>query len=287
MRYIDLHVHSVYSDGTMTPAWLVDHAVKLGLGAVALTDHDSIEGVKEALAAGEAWNKKGASIRVIPGVELSVAYKDRDIHLLGLFIDPDNRRLSQALDKMRGRRDARNEEMARKLAAGGILISMEEILKEVPENTAVTRAHFAACLVKKGYVKSNKEAFEKYLGSDGPYFAARKYIPPEEAIELIREAGGIPILAHPLIYKLAGKELEALIVRLKGAGLMGLEALYSANTAADEAYALTLAHRYGLMISGGSDFHGTNKPDLELGRGRGNLKVPETVLAALEKSLSK
>ena len=280
MNRIDLHVHSVYSDGTMTPAELTDLAVEKELSAMALTDHDSISGLPEARERAAWWRDRGKPIRIIPGVELSVAYGTGDIHMLGLGIRPEDRGLEDLLELMNERREERNREMAERFCRAGIEITYEELTEEEPD-AVLTRAHFAALLVKKGYVRNNNEAFEKYLDSSSAFYVPRVYVEPEEGIRVIREAGGIPILAHPLIYKMTRGELEELICRLREAGLEGIEAIYSSYTNQEEDYAKSLAHRYGLLISGGSDYHGANKPALELGSGRGNLFVPETILGQL------
>lgn len=277
MKYIDLHVHSNVSDGTFTPAQLVEEAQKCNLAAFALTDHDTTDGVREAQ---EAAN--GTSVEVLAGVEISAGYKEKDIHILGLMLDPDYEPLQTSLKKAKLSRETRNEQMAENLAKGGLDIDIDRLRASFEPGTVLTRAHFAKYLLETKQISSISEAFEHYLSADGPYYVPRKYISPEDAIALIKRAGGIPVLAHPLIYHLPEEELDALIKRLKEAGLAGLEVFYSSNTGFDEGIARRYANRYDLIMTGGSDFHGANKPQISLGSGRGNLKIPYSVLENLK-----
>lgn len=278
MKYIDLHVHSTASDGTLSPAQLVHMASEINLYAMALTDHDTVDGIFEAL---EEIKRCNLTLTLVPGIELSAAYKESDIHILGLFIDYTSNVLKSALDGAKEERNSRNEKMVQNFRNAGIEISMEDLLTE-NKGAVITRAHFAKHLVKKGYAKTPNDAFNQYLSSDGPFFVKRSYLSPEASIELILKTGGIPILAHPLLYKLKDNELEALVCRLKAAGLAGLEALYSSNINNDEAYMRSLAKKYNLLLSGGSDFHGSVKPLIQLGRGRGSLNIPRQILTDLE-----
>ncbi len=278
---IDLHVHSNHSDGTLSPKELVQLAVKTGLSAFALTDHDTVSGVAEAKEAAAVSTAKGQPITVISGTEISAAYQNRDIHILGLFIDETNSALLEHLEQAVCGRDRRNETMAERFHALGIPVTLEELRLENPD-TVITRAHFAKYLLEKNYVKTREEAFQRYLSYDAPCFVPREYMQPEQAISLILNAGGIPVLAHPLLYKLKPKELDSLLERLTAAGLKGLEVFYSSNTSFEESIAYGLANRFGLFMTGGSDFHGSNKPNLFLGTGRDhNLSVPDSVLQPL------
>lgn len=281
MKYIDLHVHSNASDGTDTPAELVKRAVSIDLSAFALTDHDTIAGIREAMDAAKAYKKQGKMIHVIPGIELSVAYKGTDIHILGLCIDYRNEAFCNALNKVKEERDRRNEKMAENLAKAGIDISIDK-LREEDKDAVLTRAHFAKYLVKTGIVETNQEAFSKFLSSDGPYYVPREYLSPKKGIDLIKMAGGVPVLAHPLLYKLSDARLNELIKDLKEDGLVGIETFYSMNTGFDEAYVKKLANKYDLLMTGGSDYHGTVKPLIKLGVGKGNLKIPYSLLEKLE-----
>ncbi|MFV0344422.1 MAG: PHP domain-containing protein [Anaerocolumna sp.] len=284
MDYIDLHVHSNASDGTLSPTEVVNLAIAKELKAIALTDHDTISGLKEARGAALFHSNTKTPLRIIPGTEISVSYKNRDIHLLGLFVDPDNKELDHALQNAILNRDSRNEKMAENLRNAGIDITIEK-MRSTEGKAVLTRAHFAKYMTEHGFTKSNQEAFQKYLNDDSPYYVAREYLSPKEAITLIHGAKGLAILAHPLLYKYDLKGVEELVSFLSALGLDGIEAIYSSNTGFDEGHLRRIANKYGLGISGGSDFHGANKPHLDIGTGKGNLKVPYTILEELEKRL--
>ena len=282
---IDLHVHSNHSDGTCSPEELVALAQASEVSVFALTDHDTVSGVCSAKEAAAKSATSGPEVNVIAGVEISAAYKKKDIHILGLFVDETNPVLLSALEEAVTARDARNEHMAERFRALGIPLTLEDLRLMNPD-TVITRAHFANYLIKHGHVKSSQEAFSRYLGYDSPCFVPREYMQPERAISLILQAGGIPVLAHPLLYKLPPAELEALIKRLSDAGLKGLEVYYSSNTNFDEQICFGLANRFGLLMTGGTDFHGDNKPNLYLGTGRNdNLNIPEQLLEPLYRAL--
>lgn len=285
MDYIDLHVHSNASDGTLSPTEVVDLAISTGLRAIALTDHDTLIGINEARSAALLHSDASNPIRIIPGTEISVSYRNRDIHLLGLFIDPDNKDLDIALQAAIKNRDERNEKMAANLRGAGIDITIEKI-RQKEGNAVLTRAHFAKYMTECGYTKSNDDAFKRYLHDNSPYYVAREYISPKDAIELIHNANGLAILAHPLLYKYDLKEVEELVALFCSFGLDGVEAIYSSNTGFDEGHMRRIANKYGLAISGGSDFHGSNKPHLNIGTGKGNLKIPYAILEQLEKRLN-
>ena len=277
---IDLHVHSNHSDGTLSPEELVTLAKNTGVSAFALTDHDTVSGIQKAKAA-----TAGSGVTVISGTELSAAYQKKDIHILGLFIDETNPSLLTALEEAVMARDSRNERMAERFRSLGIPLTLEDLRLMNPD-TVITRAHFAKYLIEHNHVKNSEEAFRRYLNYDAPCFVPREYMQPERAISLILQAGGIPVLAHPLLYKLLPAELEALLQRLTDAGLKGLEVYYSSNTNFDEQICYGLANRFGLLMTGGTDFHGANKPNLYLGTGRNhNLNIPETLLTPLYEHL--
>jgi len=284
---IDLHVHSDHSDGTLSPEELVTLAVQTGLSAFALTDHDTVSGIGRAKRAATLTDDRSSKLTVISGTEISAAYQKRDIHILGLFIDETNPALIQALEDAVGARDHRNERMAERFRSLGIPLTLEDLRLSNPD-TVITRAHFAKYLIEHHHVKTSEEAFRRYLNYDAPCFVPREYMQPERAISLILQAGGIPVLAHPLLYKLPPAELEALIKRLKEAGLAGLEVYYSSNTGFDEQICYGLANRFDLLMTGGTDFHGANKPNLYLGTGRNhNLDIPDTLLEPLYRYLQK
>lgn len=286
MKYIDLHVHSNASDGTLTPTEVVNLAASLSLSAIALTDHDTIAGVAEAQAAALVMSDTSNPLRIIPGAEISAAYNGRDIHILGLFLDIENKALINTLNEAVVKRDERNEKMAANLRTAGIDITLDK-LKEAEGEAVLTRAHFAKYMTEHRFTKSNKDAFDRFLNDSSPYYVSRDYLSPEATIDLIHKAGGLAVLAHPLLYKYNLDQLDVLIALLADYGLDGIETIYSLNTGFDEGIIRRYANRYNLVITGGSDFHGSNKPDISLGSGKGNLKVPETLLESLEKRLKK
>lgn len=265
---IDLHVHSNCSDGTFTPEELVSYALEKKLRAFALTDHDSVDGISRASRAA-----RGTSLTVIPGVELSSDYKGQDIHILGLGVRMEDPVFLGYLEDFRKARDARNQKMMQKLQEHGVAISRQQMEKEFPD-CVWTRAHFARYLRDHGYVRDMREGFLRYVGDNAPCFVPKEQISPFEAVKLLLENGAHPVLAHPLLYRLSSSELEALVEGLCSQGLQGLEAIYSLNRFSDESSMKQLAKRHGLCITGGSDFHGSNKPDIDLGTGRGNLNIP-------------
>lgn len=283
MQQIDLHVHSTCSDGTYTPTQLVDYAMEKGLSAFALTDHDSVDGIREALSYAEALRRelpsaqRGTVPEIIPGIELSSEYQGRDIHVLGLYINPEQKTFAEHLKAFVESRHNRNRKMCAKLREYGIDITYEALLEQFP-GSVITRAHYGKYMLEKGYVSSIKEAFQRYIGDHGPCFIPRDKITPAQAVELILQAGGVPILAHPVLYGMGDAHLEVLIHELKEVGLKGIEAIYSSYTPGDERKIRLLAKKYGLILSGGSDFHGSNKPGLDLGVGFGSLFVPEDIL---------
>lgn len=280
MKYIDLHVHSTASDGTLSPSEVVDHAVSLSLSAFALTDHDTVKGISAAKERASYYKAIGTPIEVYSGVEISAGYKEKDIHILGLFVDEHNELLNQSLENALANRNQRNDKIIERFATLGVCITKEELLEDAPDSV-ITRAHFARVLYKRGITTSIQEAFEKYLSDTAPCYVPREYMTPEQAIGLILKANGVPILAHPLLYHLPQEELYELIKRLKNAGLKGLEVYYSSNRGQDEVNLKALASHFNLVASGGSDFHGNVKPQIELGTGKGNLKIPYSVLQNL------
>ena len=282
---IDLHVHSNHSDGTCSPEELVFLAQQSGVSTFALTDHDTVSGIRKAKEAAAHTITSGSPVTVISGVEISAAYQKRDIHILGLFVDETNPVLLASLEEAVTARDLRNERMAERFRELGIPLTLEDLRLMNPD-TVITRAHFANFLIKHGHVKNSQEAFTRYLNYDAPCFVPREYMQPERAVSLILQAGGLPVLAHPLLYKLPPAELEALLLRLSEAGLKGLEVYYSSNTNFDEQICYGLANRFGLLMTGGTDFHGLNKPNLYLGTGRNhNLNIPEQILEPLYDAL--
>lgn len=275
-RYIDLHVHTTASDGTFSPKELIEYASKKNLAAVAITDHDCITGIKEAKEYGKSYD-----VEVVSGIEFSTRYKDTEIHILGLYIDENSDIFLDGLGEIVNTRDERNYEMIKKLNDHGLNITMDDVTNTA-DSYIYTRAHIAKALFQKGYVSSIKEAFIKYIGNDGPCYVPREKVTPQLAIKLILESGGIPILAHPTLYNMDLRQLDVLINELSQIGLMGIEGLYSLYTKSEEKYLKDFANKYDLIISGGSDFHGSNKPDIDLGVGRGNLRIPYEILEIIK-----
>ncbi len=275
-RIVDLHVHSTASDGTCTPSELVSLAKDAGLSAFALTDHDTTLGVAEASALACRMG-----IELIPGIELSTAYGEKEIHIVGLYINPDNELLVQKTREFRECRDNRNEKMLEALRQEGFPITMEALREENPDSV-ITRANIARFLFNHGCIKSVQEAFEKYIGDGCRCYIGRFKITPMEAVSLIHQAGGVAILAHPLLYHMSSVRLQALIDDLKAAGLDGIEAIYSTYTVGEEQLVKKIAAQNQLLISGGSDFHGSNKPSIHLGKGRGHLYIPYSVLSDIK-----
>lgn len=279
MSTIDLHVHSTKSDGSYSPSDLVDYALSKGLKAFALTDHDTVSGIDEAIS-----HAKGKGIEVIPGVELSTDYNGKDIHIVGLYIDRNNPTLLSKLEAFRLARDVRNEKMCEKLRAEGIDIN-PKVIQEAYGESVITRAHYAKYMYDKGYINNVKEAFERYIGDHAKCYVPKEKVTCQEGVKLILDAGGIPILAHPCLYHMSDSVLEGLVSTLKDAGLVGIEAIYSTYTLSEERQIKAIAKKFGLSISGGSDFHGASKPGLDIGTGYGKLEIPYNILLNLRKKL--
>lgn len=272
MNFVDLHVHSNASDGTLTPAKVVELAAQKGLSAIALTDHDTIEGIPEAQEAA-----KNLPLEVIPGIELSCVYLGEEIHILGLYVDLSDKEFLAQTDQLKEIRIKRNEEMINRFQKAGINISLCEVQAGNP-GTVITRAHFARILLEKGYVKSMDQAFKKYLSYTGPYCPRKEKITPEHAMKMLGNCGASPVLAHPYQYHLGDKKTEELVSFLKELGLHGLEVYHSSNNQYESGKLKKLAKKYQLFPTGGSDFHGSNKPDIDLGTGRGGLRISALLL---------
>ena len=279
MKYIDLHVHSTASDGSLTPSELVNYAIVKDLCAFALTDHDTTAGIEEAMKeAGRINTAAGQTIlQVIPGIELSAEYEGKDIHILGLNINHTNPDFLKQLEQFQKTRFARNQKMIELLNLNGFNITPEGIKKRFG-NAVITRAHYAILMVEGGYVKDKDVAFHKYLNPGCLCYVPRTKVSVTDAVEIILKAEGKPVLAHPLLYKLTLRELENLVSLLKPAGLQGIEAIYSSNKWDDESRMKQLAKKYDLFITGGTHFHGTAKPTLDLGVGYGNMRISPELL---------
>lgn len=261
MGYIDLHTHSTASDGTFPPREVVRLAKERRLKALALTDHDTIAGLPEAMAAGQEFG-----IEVIPGVEISARHADGSMHILGYFLDYESEPLARRLTVLQKARQDRNPQIIAKLNQLGIPLTMEQV-ERLSGGGQVGRPHIARALYEGGYVRSLQEAFDIYLGNDGKAYVSKFRFPPEEAMAMIRDAGGIPVLAHPFTLGLHTSEtLRPLLKELMALGLAGIECYYPEHSFGQEALYLFLARELGLLVTGGSDFHGDNKPEVTLGR---------------------
>ena len=279
MDYVDLHVHSNASDGTCTPAEVVGLAAQADLRAIALTDHDTTAGIPEALLAGAA-----CGVEVIPGIEVSSSYKGHEIHILGLFVTAGNPALEAVLKQFRLRRDQRNEEMFRRFADDGITFTPEELNGGNPD-TVITRAHVARALLSKGMGPTLDQIFRKYLQYDGPYCPPKAYVAPDEVLDALLSSGAFPALAHPFQYKLGDKGTMELVGYLTSLGMKGLEVYHSSNNRLESMKLQKMAAACHLLPTGGTDFHGSNKPDISIGRGRGGLRVSSLLLEDIKKAL--
>ncbi len=276
-RFVDLHTHSTESDGTDTPTELVRKAAHKNLAALALTDHDTLSGLDEAILAGQEFG-----IEVIRGCELGVSTRYGEMHLTGLWIPEQPSDLEKKLAVLRDRRLARNRLIVEKLNQMGFPLDYEEVV-EVAAGESVGRPHIATVLLQKGYVASRQEAFFRFLGSGGRAFVPRELPTPEEGVALMAGQGATVCIAHPMLLPCPMTWFDEIIPQLKEQGLSGIEAYHSEHSAAEERFCVELARRYELVLSGGSDYHGKNKPSVDLGRGRGGLRVTTALLEALKR----
>lgn len=272
MKRIDLHSHTTASDGSFTPEELVCLAKQQGVTTLAVTDHDTIAGLPQALAEGER-----AGVEIIPGIEISCLYGMAELHILGYFISPDDPHLAPALIQYQASREERNPRIVQRLQDLGCDVTYAEI-KAAAGSATVGRPHIAQALVRKGYVASIAEAFDRYLADGAPAYIPRLLPSPAEAIGLIRKTGGIPVLAHPAYTSRLKEPFEQVCATLKGFGLLGIEALYSSHSRQQTDRYRSISQNQGLLVTGGSDFHGETKPNLMVGTGYGNLSVPPDLL---------
>jgi len=273
---IDLHTHSTFSDGSDTPEAIALAGDALGLAALALTDHDTVEGLDAFLDA-----QARVKTRLVPGVELSCVFLGRPLHLLGLFIRPDDPAFRALLEDLRLRRERRNEQMAKRLSELGVPFDSEEA-RRFAAGRIVSRVHFARALVGRGTVSSPEEAFRRYIGDHAPAHVPFEDLGPAQAASWIQEAGGVAVVAHPGRFSGRSFRWDQAILDLKEQGIRALETYYGDYGPGEQAYFLELAGRTGMLPAGGSDYHGTYKPGLSLGTGRGSLRIPDSVLPALE-----
>lgn len=267
MKTCDLHTHSVYSDGTFTPAELIDGAIAAGLSAIAMTDHNTVSGLNEFIAAGE-----GKSIELVPGVEFTTADNGIELHILGLFINPETYyTINSYIDKAATLKEESNYRLVKRLQEHGYDITYVEILENSKGH--VNRANIAAELVKKGYIESINWAFKNILHKDYGLYEPPERLSSIETIRFIREIGAVAVWAHPYFH-MTFDQAEEFLPRAVAAGLQGMETIYSTYDDATTEKAKEVCRRFGICESGGSDFHGANKPKISLGKGYGNLRIP-------------
>lgn len=273
--FIDLHTHSTASDGTLTPTALLSLAKEQHLKAIALTDHDTTAGLEEAA---QAAIKN--QIELVSGIEFSSTWKNTSVHIVGLDLNWKDAGFQEALRQFQSSRTRRNIKMIALLQKEGFHISLESVQEAFPSSTC-TRANLARFLVDNGEIPSMREAFDRYLGDHARCYVPREEVTPAQTIDLIHQCGGIAVFAHPVLCRFSISRLEELILELKKSRLDALEVFYSTYTPSDQAAMARLAEKHRLKPSGGSDFHGSNKPLIHLGTGKGNLKIPYTVLKNL------
>lgn len=275
-RLIDLHTHSTASDGRLSPEELVQYAKSRGAAAIALTDHDTVEGIGRALTAGRAM-----ALEVIPGLEISAEHPGGSMHILGYFIDQDHPFLNNELLRLQNARQERNPKIIEKLRALGLSIDFEQV--QALAKGQIGRPHIAQVLLQTGAVNSMEEAFQKYLTKGAPAYVEKFRFSPPEAIHMIRQAGGIAVLAHPFTLNYHSlRDLKELVKGLKNNGLKGIEVFYSEHTPEQTGDYLNLVRELDLCPTGGSDFHGENNPDIDLLSGTGSLRIPYELLENLK-----
>ena len=279
MDRIDLHIHTTASDGTFTPEEVVREASRIGLAAVAITDHDTAAGYASAAAEGE-----NCGLEVVPGIEISTKFRSA-VHILGYYIDAQSPALGEVLDRMHRDREERNVKLCAMLRESGVDIDIERMHARFGD--LVGRPHFAEIMIENGMARDMNDAFERLLNKNKPFFIPRQFLPIERSIEIIREAGGTAVLAHPFQYRLDDAGLRELIEHCMESGLEGMECRYSGYDAAQTAYLEALAAEYGLVRTGGSDFHGAIKGEIRLGEGKGGLNVPYAFLEELRSRRAK
>lgn len=276
MKLIDLHTHSSASDGSLTPRALVDYARQKGAAAIALTDHDTLAGLGEALQ-----TARDTGFELIPGLEISADHSGGGMHVLGYFINPDDPDLHQELRRLQEARQERNPKIVARLQQLGIPVTYEQV--QALSGGQIGRPHIAQAMLEIGAVRNLDEAFRKYLTKGAPAYVEKFRYPPEKAIAVIRRAGGISVLAHPFTLKFASREeLRRMVTDLKEKGLQGLECHYSEHTTEQTGQYISLARDLGLAITGGTDFHGKNKEGVDLLTGYGSLQIPYHLLQDLK-----
>ena len=278
LKKIDLHIHSTFSDGTNSVDELFQIALQKEIDTISITDHDSISSYQEAIICSEKYG-----VSYLPGIELSTDFEGKEIHILGYGIDPDDQPLHHHLDQFIQSRTLRNHEMIALLNSHGFQIAYSELEAMFP-NSILTRAHIARYLVQTKQLSSIQKAF-RYIQDDGPCYVSRERFPAQDAIKLLHDAKGIAVVAHPTLYHLNQKGYEHLFSTLKEADLDGLEGIYSTYSVSEINLMKQYSEKYQLVRSGGTDYHGDNKPYIHMGNGRGQLFIPSSILDALNKQI--
>ncbi|CUS33023.1 PHP domain-containing protein [Candidatus Nitrospira nitrificans] len=281
MSRLDLHLHTTHSDGSCTPTEVVHMAHQAGVTALAITDHDIMTGVTEAIEVGQQ-----CGIEIIPGVEISSLAGNSELHILGYFLDRQDSDLLVRLKTLRDARHRRNPQIIERLQALGVEITYDEV-RALANTDSIGRPHIARVLMDKHVVASAKEAFDRFLADGKPAYVPRELPSPAEAIRWIKAARGLAVLAHPTWVKVADRSLVDLVRQLKADGLDGVEVYYSTHAARQTREYLNLAQQLGLLVTGGSDFHGLTKPDIEVGIGKGTLHIPPLLLPKMKEAVGR
>lgn len=284
---IDLHTHTIASDGTYSPEELMAYALDKNLTAIAITDHDTTNGLQAAHKYLQDHQITADTLELINGVEFStnLPQYDFDVHILGLFLNLEDQTFKEGLVTIIKDRERRNGIMLKLVREAGYDITWQDIT-DYAGDSVITRAHFAKVLIQKGYFNNNNEVFQKLIGNGKVAYVPRDNVHSKFAIELIKNSGGIPVIAHPTLYGLDSNGLYALIDELKGYGLVGIESVYSLYSKKQSAAMAHIANRFGLLETGGSDFHGDNKPGNDLAVGHGNLNISDELLVKLKAYLN-
>ena len=276
---VDLHTHSTVSDGTLTPTELIIHAKEKGIKAIALTDHDTVAGLKEG-----AEVSLENDIEFINGIEFSSHCRNTEVHILGLYIDGSSEYLRRELIFLKETRMSRNIEMIRRLNEANVNITLDDVEGSGFEGIT-TRMNFANAIVSRGFAETREGAFKKYLTRGQKTYVEREFLDVKKSIGIINKSGGMAFLAHPFLYKLTESEIESAVKEMVYYGLGGIEVYHSSHSRYQVDILSKMAKKYNLLFSGGSDFHGLNKPDVELGSGRGNVLVTYDVLQNIKSAL--
>ena len=278
-KYCDLHTHSNFSDGTYTPRELLREGESLGLSAIALCDHNTVAGLWDFIHAAKDFD-----IEAVAGTELSTDYEGKELHIVGLFINPSHfDKITALVEKMQHDKEKNYRELIDRLYADGYKLSYDKISKK-SETGRINRAHIAEALFEAGYVRSIQDAFLHLLSKSGGYYKEPKYIPATEAISFLKSIGAVAVLAHPYL-SLSPEEVREFLPIGKAAGLDAMETVYSKYSDKTTEIARKAAKEFGILESGGSDFHGSRKPDIALGRGKGSLRIPSEFLEKLKEKL--